>query len=69
MKQQDYQYTLTINQLFCHILPYLKLFGSKPAATYLLKKEQFFLLSVCELLLLIKITRDAGMVLEQIYIS
>ena len=39
MKQQDYQYTLIATQLFRHILPYLKVFGSKHNSIDKLKKH------------------------------
>ena len=39
-RQQDHQYTLIVNQLFCPILPYLKLFGNK--ANHLFSKRSIF---------------------------
>jgi hypothetical protein len=64
MKQQDYQFTL--NQLFCHILPYLKLFGSKASHLFVKKRAIFLAFSV--LILLIEI-QTLEWVLGQIYIS
>lgn len=42
MKHQGYQYALVLNQLFCHTLLYLKLFGSKAIHVFEFQTTQYY---------------------------